>query len=110
MGIRHARQGEKENEEALEWLKKALLIAREKGTAGSGTVERIFAGMQFCWDREMCELEGIRWAYRNISREAAIDFMGIYSEPIRKKIREGFETGQIDFTDMKNGGTVSDKF
>lgn len=135
-GIRHTGQGEKENEEALQWFKKALLIARAKGTAGSDTAQRIFVNMEFCWDREVCELEGIRWAYRNISKEAAIDFMGIYfmgiySERVREKIREGLETimdieeretmnkaytfyqmlktGQIDFTDMQNGGMFPNK-
>lgn len=131
IGLRHARQGEKKNKEALEWFKKALLTARAKGTVGSDTVRWIFNNMEFCWDREMCELEGIRWTYRNVSREVAIDFMGIYSKPVRERIRKGFETitdmeekealekaytfyhmletGQIDFTDMQNVGMVPDK-
>lgn len=124
-GIADMCQGEVENEKALELFKKALMIARKKGSDGSNLVKRIFDCMALCWDREVRWQESIKWTYSHISTETVVDIMGIYPEHIRKEMGEALvtiadkkdrevldkayvfyqmlERGQVNFADWQGG-------
>lgn len=124
-GIAYMCRGEVENEKALELFKKALTMAKKRGSDGSALVQRTFDGMALCWDGEVRWQESIKWTYRHISTEAVVDIMGIYPEHIRKEMREALATiadqkdrevldkaynfyqmleqGQVNFADWQEG-------
>lgn len=90
--IRHIGLGQKDNEEALQLLRKALLIAiKREGNIGN-TVKKIFLNIRQCWDNKVCWQESTRWACDCVSREFVSEIMGIFPPFAQQQIKEVLRT------------------
>lgn len=85
LGIRYLAGGDKENEEALEYFRKALLIASQKGPSGFHVTKRILSLLEYCWKPAEQKEKYFNWVSENISEQFAKEMLTPLSyEEIRK--------------------------
>lgn len=90
--LRHIGFGEADNKEALDLLKRALLIAiKIEGNKGKNA-KTIFFNIRQCWDESSCWKECIKWACKNLSIEFVLDIMRDYPKFIQQEINETLKT------------------